>query len=101
MREEEMIFLGMKPRPKTALERKNDPLVLRQQTRDRYKMVQQQNWMEYEQERKEMTTEIGIVEGHDIKEKMLRERRDWVAEQKALFGKIPAKLDGFHNRFNE
>ena len=73
----------------------------RQQTRDRYKMVQQQNWMEYEQERKEMTTEIGIVEGHDIKEKMLRERRDWVAEQKALFGKIPAKLDGFHNRFNE
>ena len=48
MREEEMIFLGMKPRPKTALERENDPLVARQKTRDRYKMVQQQNWMEYE-----------------------------------------------------
>jgi hypothetical protein len=29
MREEEMIFLGMKQRPKTALERETDPLVER------------------------------------------------------------------------
>ena len=48
-----------------------------------------------------MTAEIGNLEGHDIKEKMLRERRDWIAEQKALFAKIPANLDGFNNRFNE
>jgi len=35
MREEEMIFLGMKPRPKTALERETDPLIERQRVRDR------------------------------------------------------------------
>jgi hypothetical protein len=35
MREEEMIFLGMKQRPKTALERETDPLVERQRVRDR------------------------------------------------------------------
>lgn len=32
---------------------------------------------------------------------MLKERRDWIAEQKALFNKIPTNVDGFHNRFNE
>ena len=96
-----MVFLGMKPRPKTAIDRAIDPLKMREATRDRYKMVQHQNWMEYEVERKEMAITISAVEGFDIKEKMLKERRDWVAEQKALFNKIPPKLDGFHNRFNE
>ena len=80
MREEEMIFLGMKPRPKTAMERSNDPLKLREETRKKNKMVQHQNWMEYEHERKDMTEAITSIEGHDIKEKMLKERRDWIAE---------------------
>lgn len=48
-----------------------------------------------------MTNVIQSIEGFDIKEKMMKERRDWVCEQKALFNKIPTNLDGFHNRFNE
>jgi len=41
------------------------------------------------------------VEGYDIKDKMLKERRDWVQEQKAFFGKVPNDLDKFHARFAE
>ena len=41
------------------------------------------------------------VEGYDIKDKMLKERRDWIQEQKAIFGKVPNDLEKFHARFAE
>lgn len=40
MREEEMVFLGMKARPKTAAEEAADPSKVRQQTKEKSKMVQ-------------------------------------------------------------
>lgn len=52
-------------------------------------------------ERKELQKEILTVEGYDIKDKMANERRQWVQEQKALFGKIPNDLEKFNARFNE
>ena len=36
------------------------------------------------------------VEGYDIKDKMLKERRDWVYEQKMLFNKIPQDLEKYN-----
>lgn len=41
------------------------------------------------------------VEGYDIKEKMLKERRDWILEQKQLYNKIPNDLEKFHARYQE
>jgi len=52
-------------------------------------------------ERKELVKEIAVVEGLDIKEKMLKERRDWITEQRSLFGKIPNDLEKFNKRFEE
>lgn len=48
-----------------------------------------------------MEKEIVVNEGHDIKEKMLKERRDWITEQRSLFGKIPNDLEKFNKRFEE
>lgn len=52
-------------------------------------------------ELKEMKKEITAVEGYDIKDKMLKERRDWITEQRSLFGKIPNDLEKFNKRFEE
>jgi hypothetical protein len=40
------------------------------------------------------------VEGYDIKDKMLKERRDWVYDQKMKFGKIPQDLEKFDEEQN-
>lgn len=101
MREEEMIFLGMKPRPKTAAEQAADPIKLREATKEKSKMVQRQNQNDFEKQRVELSNSIVAVEGYDIKDKMLAERRHWVQEQKALFGKIPNDLEKFNERFKE
>lgn len=44
------------------------------------KWVQQQNQQTYEKQKKELLREIKDVEGYDLKDKMLKERRDWVQE---------------------
>jgi len=41
------------------------------------------------------------VEGYDIKDVMLKERRDWVYDQKMLFGKIPQDLEKFNEEQNK
>jgi hypothetical protein len=41
------------------------------------------------------------VEGYDIKDKMLKERRDWVYDQKMLFGKIPQDLEKYNEEQNQ
>jgi hypothetical protein len=65
------------------------------------KMVQEGNERAYQRQKKELLREIKDVEGFDIKDKMLKERRDWVQEQKSMFGKPPANMDGFHKRLDE
>lgn len=80
MREEEMVFLGMKKRPKTAAEELADPEKKRLATKERQKMIQKQHHNDYEVQRRELQKEIVNVEGYDIKDKMLKERRDWVQE---------------------
>jgi len=101
MREEEMIFLGMVRRPQTAKERQADPMVARQKTMEVSKMIQFGNQSKYEMDRKNLVKVIAKVEGADIKDKMMKERRDWVTEQRSMFGKIPNDLEKFNKRFEE
>jgi hypothetical protein len=65
------------------------------------KMVQEGNQRAYDRQRKELLKEIKEVEGPDIKDKMLKERRDWIQEQKSMFGKPPENMEAFHKRYNE
>lgn len=44
--------------------------------------------------------EINENEGTDIMEQMLKERREWVNEQKAMTYKLPEDCKGFYERFN-
>ena len=101
MREDEMVFLGMKPRPQTAAELAADPVKAREETKNRAKMIQRANQNDYEKQRVELMKDITAVEGYDIKDKMLKERRDWITEHKGLFGKIPNDLEKFNARFSE
>jgi len=85
-----MIFLGMQrptqPRAQTAQPGfrqeagagYEDPLLVRSNVRERNKMVQEGNERTYQRQKKELLREIKDVEGFDIKDKMLKERRDWI-----------------------
>jgi hypothetical protein len=81
LREEEMVFLGMQRAPKTEEEKNNDPLEAREQTKNLARERQLYNHQKYEMDRKEIQKEILEVEGYDIKDEMLRERRDWILQQ--------------------
>ena len=48
MREQEMIFLGMKRKPKTQDEINNDPIKKAEKTRDARKNIQESHWEEFE-----------------------------------------------------
>ena len=55
---------------------------------------------EFETAKEELKLEIDENEGLDIKEAMLKERRDWIHEQKQLFNnKPPDDLKDFYLRF--
>jgi hypothetical protein len=49
----------------------------------------------------QLKEEIDINEGTDIMEQMLKDRREWINEQKELkLGKIPDDIKPFYDRFN-
>jgi hypothetical protein len=93
MRDEEMVFLGMErdkkktrthtaptltnngERPKVSPE---DSVGVRENQKQVNKWIQAGNQVTYEKQKKELLREIREVEGYDIKDKMLKERRDWV-----------------------
>ena len=62
----------------------------------------QKNFMdEFEQAKEDLKEEIQDNEGVDIQEQMLKERRDWIQEYKALHAnKPPEDLKDFYERFN-
>ena len=100
MREEEMIFLGMKRKPKSDEEIKNDPIKDAEVTRANRKAIQEAHWEEFVAQKKELKEEIEKIEGEDITETMLKERRDWVQRFRAEFGKVPDNLDKYYERHN-
>jgi hypothetical protein len=63
--------------------------------------VQRGHQVAYEQNKIKLKDKIKDEEGGDMKEKMLRERREWVIEQRAMGKPIPSNMDGFHKRYEE
>lgn len=101
MRQEEMVFLGMARKPRTKEELRNDPVERMKKTQQDRKLKQQQFMNQFEDAKKDLKEEITENEGLDIQEHMLKERRDWVQEYKALHAnKPPTDLKDFYERLN-
>ena len=101
VRQDEMVFLGMARKPKTIEEMKNHPIDKMDKTKDERKMKQKNFMEEFHTAKEELKEEIDNNEGLDIREAMLKDRRDWVHEYKSLHGsKPPDDLVGFYERFN-
>lgn len=99
MRQNEMEFLGMMRKVKTAEEEKNDPIKKMERIRSERKLVQVNNWTKYNDAKEALKEEIDANEGTDIREQMLKERREWVNEQNKLTYKLPEDCKGFYDRF--
>lgn len=96
-----MVFLGMARKPKTIEEMKNHPVDKMGKTKDERKMKQKNFMEEFHTAKEELKDEIDNNEGLDIREAMLKERRDWVHDYKAHHAsKPPDDLTKFYERFN-
>ena len=63
--------------------------------------VRKSNLYQYNDARDVIMEEIEGNQGTDIMEQMLKERREWVNEQRQLnMGKPPTDIKEFYNRFN-
>lgn len=101
MRQEEMIFLGMQRKPKTDEELKHGPIQMAEGTAENRKQKQEDNMLVFDKAKQDLGDEIDNIEGNDIVDKMLKERRDWIQEQKAMqAGKPPADIVKFYERNN-
>lgn len=96
-----MIFLGMSRKPKTEDELRQGPLKNQDIESTRRKQTQDDNMIVFDRAKAEIQDEIEAVEGNDIVDQMLKERRDWIQEQKAMAGgKPPKELAKFYERNN-
>ena len=50
------------------------------------------------EKKKDLATEINEIEGSDIVDSMLKQRRDWVQWYRSTFNKPPDNLDKFYTR---
>jgi hypothetical protein len=78
MRHEEMIFLGMIRRPKTAAEIANDPIKQMEATIEHRKQLQEDHMITFDNAKVELEDNIEEIEGNDIIDNMLKERREWI-----------------------
>ena len=63
--------------------------------------MQKAFWDEFDQSKVDLKEEIEENEGEDIKESMLKERRDWIQEYKANHAnKPPEDIKGYYERLN-
>lgn len=79
MRQQEMIFLGMQRQPKTASELANDdPIRDMKKTIDDRKHLQEDHMIVFDNAKTELEDNIETIEGSDIVDNMLKERREWI-----------------------
>ena len=100
MRQEEMIFLGMQRKPKTDEEKKADPIMASEVTQKYRKDIQSDHWQTFQEKKKDLKTEIVDIEGSDIQDSMLKQRRDWVQWYRTNFSKLPENLEKFYQKNN-
>ena len=81
---------------------KNMKLVLSKRqakTREDRKLTQKNNLQEYETYKESLKGTIDMIEGNDLKENMINERRDWINKYKAINkGEPPHLIDLFYKR---
>ncbi len=91
-----MVFLGMSRKPK------NEPINRAKKTMDERKQIQKSYMNDYMDAKNDVKDEIYNMEEDEIREKMLKERRDWIQTQKAQRGgKPPDDVKGFYDRVKE
>lgn len=96
IRQQEMEFLGMSRKPKT------DPIERMKKTMDERKQIQKSYMAEYQDAKGDVKGEIIDMEEDEIREQMLKERRDWIQDQKKQKGgKPPEDVKGFYDRVIE
>ena len=78
LRQEEMEFLGMSRKKKTAEEERNDPIKKMEETRKERKLVQANNMKRYLDAKDMLKEEIDENEGTDLIESMLLARRNFI-----------------------
>ena len=93
IRQEEMVFLGMSRKPKAG------PLAQMKKTMLERKEVQKSYMTEYLDAKEDVKQEIFDMEEDQIKEEMLKERREWIQEVKTQKGgKPPEDVKAFYER---
>jgi len=93
IRQEEMVFLGMARKPKAG------PLAQMKKTMLERKEVQKSYMTEYLDAKDDVKQEIFDMEEDQIKEEMLKERREWIQEVKTQKGgKPPEDVKAFYER---
>lgn len=90
---------------KTPEELQNDPIKRMHEVRKERKMVQETNWKNYIKAKEDLKNEIDENEGTDIQEQMMKERRDFITEERKINqGKVPKDndklMEKFYERFN-
>ena len=96
LRAEEMVFLGMSRKPK------NEPITRMKKTMDERKQIQKSYMNEYVDAKVDVKQEIVDMEEDEIRESMLKERRDWIQQEKAQKGgKPPEDVKGYYDRVKE
>lgn len=90
------MFLGMSRKPRM------DPINRAKKTMDERKQIQKSYMNEYMDAKNEVKGEIYEMEEDEIREAMLKERREWIQEVKATKGgKPPEDVKGFYERVKE
>ena len=87
MRQEELVFIGMKPPPELAPE--HDPRLKEVDTKSRRKLIQAQHEQEYRDSLVSEKEEVYQLEGPDMKEEMMDQLRDWYIKYREREGAFP------------
>ena len=91
----------MKRKPKTQEETENDPIMHMIETQLFRKDVQADHWETFISKKLELVEEIKNIQGQDIADEMLMERRNWYQEVRRNGGKVPDSLDKYYAQLND
>lgn len=97
-KEEEMKFLKMLPsegNPNEQLEIK-----IAEENRKNRKIVQKERATDYENYKKDLEENIKLVEGYNIHQDMMNQRKDWLDKEKIETGTVPLNIDLFYKRLD-
>eukprot|EP00111_Clytia_hemisphaerica_P004244 TCONS_00012119-protein len=87
MREEELIFVGMKPAP--PVNYKDTPMYKADQQMEKRRIIQQENEREYQKALVTIKEKLREVEGPEMRERLQDQIRQWFIECRDATGKFP------------